>query len=74
MAERSSTDSDCEYDPTHDEPENESDFSDSECEVSDGDEDGPEPADQADQVRVIRVGIELVVYIRVIRVGIKSLY
>ena len=26
------------YDPTHDESENESDFSDSECEVSDGDE------------------------------------
>ena len=32
MAERSSTDSDREYDPTRDEPESDSDYTDSECE------------------------------------------
>ena len=49
MAQRSSSESDCEWDPTMDEPENESDFSDSECSISDEDEmyeDAPEPVDQ----------------------------
>ena len=49
MAQRTSSDSDREYDPTMDKPENESDLSDSECSISDEDEmyeDAPEPVDQ----------------------------